>query len=89
MSRDIIKKPITNLAEGQAYLAVLHAEGLAYHLEDDPTEVVWGGTSAPPDWDEMAQMRLRARELYELDWGEHGCPLGYLMDVLEQTERDD
>jgi len=78
---------ITNLAEGKAYIKWLCESGNSYHLEDDAADIgnfIEAGIFVPTfNPDDAAEYNARAEELYGLDWGEHDCPIGYMLLVLD------
>lgn len=78
-----LRAPITDLASGKRWIEALHAEGLAFHFDDDPTDCLEGVVSE-------ADARVIGRQrdaLYALQWGPRPglgawyCPIGYLMRV--------
>ena len=86
---DLMRQPITDLDGGKAFCDELIAHDMVFHFEDDPATII----SWRPDRfriskrlftnAEAAIMRDRVRELYALTWGDHECPIGY---VLDQTD---
>lgn len=71
---------ITTLEEGQAYLRDLVRGRVVFHLEDDPAEVVRRDGSPLFHSSAVPLIRQRVAELYAIeDWGEHDCPIGYLL----------
>lgn len=88
----VISTPIPDVEGGKAFLRVLIAHGLEFHLEDDPAEIetregesyVRCFTDAEADL-----LRLRVRELYSFkDWGPHDCPIGYVLDQTTPKWRE-
>lgn len=79
--RDIFTTEIRTVSDGMAYIRHLVDNGLAYHLEDDPTDILWTTLKRPMP-QQLRDMRDRADELYRLGdvWEAHGCPIGYMMD---------
>lgn len=77
-----ITTSIDDVEQGKEYIRHLVDNGLAYHLEDDPTDIIWSTLKRPMP-QQLRDMRDRADELYRIptaQWGEHGCPIGYMMD---------
>lgn len=85
MSRAFIHKPITNRQEGEAFIALLLAEGLMFHFEDDVHDVLWAEGNAPT-YPELCAIDQRRNELYELDWGGHECPIGFALTLMQQMD---
>jgi len=90
MSRSWIFKPITTREEGEAFIALLHANSLMFHFEDDVWDILWGEAADAPTDVEIAALDLRRNELYEgqFDWGEHECPIGYALHIMGLTEEE-
>ena len=88
MSRDMsfVHRPITNRQEGEAFIALLQANGLMFHFEDDVHDIIWGETGEAPSFTELCAMDARRNELYELDWGEHECPIGFALTLMDQMD---
>lgn len=84
--RAACRRPIASLEDARAYLLAMIAADMAYHLEDDPAEVI--STEFPgPVFDEPDLVRARADELYALPrkvWGKHDCPIGFMMALEEK-----
>lgn len=80
--KNVFTTEITTVDQGKEYIRHLVDKGLSYHLEDDPTDIVWGNAVKRPMPQQLRDMRDRADELYHLGdvWEAHGCPIGYMMD---------
>jgi len=85
MSRDMsfVHKPITDRSEGEAFIALLLANKLLFHFEDDVHDIIWGETDEAPTYVELCAMDKRRNELYTLEWGEHECPIGYALHIMD------
>lgn len=84
MSGPNLTTPLTSIEEGKAWLKALHDADMAFHLEDDPGDIIRGSTGEPLFYgDEAEHVRLRVSELYGFDWVADGfsCPLGYLVHL--------
>ncbi|MDH2328310.1 hypothetical protein QCN27_15700 [Cereibacter sp. SYSU M97828] len=77
-----MKTPITTRAEGEVFLQSLHESGQLFHLEDDPASIIDGDGNPLFTEIQVGQLRARIEELYDLDWGELICPIGYIVQVL-------
>lgn len=88
--RSFIFKPITTREEGEEFIALLHANSLMFHFEDDVWDIIWGELANAPSDVEIAALDSRRNELYEgdFDWGEHECPIGYALYIMGLTEED-
>jgi hypothetical protein len=79
---------IVDLKTAEAFLRQLIEEGRSFHLEDDPFEVIDGNTGKFlfAHW-EVYSMQKRRIELYALPretWGEHGCPIGFMLHLEKE-----
>ena len=84
MSRDMsfVHRPITDRKQGEGFVALLNANGLLFHFEDDVHDIVWA--SDPPSHVELCAISARVDELYELDWSDHGgCPIGFALTLMD------
>lgn len=83
----MLTKPIATIEDGKAYIDWLCESGNSYHLEDDAAEIgrfIEAGVFVPSfTLEDAAEYNARAEELYQLDWGEHDCPIGYMLVVLD------
>lgn len=81
--RAYFREPIATVAAGAAFLDRLIADGLAFHIEDDPADILTpSGERRLFRDDEVAELRKRQDDLYSLDWRSagHTCPAGYLLE---------
>jgi len=85
MSRAFIHKLITDRQEGESFIALLLAEGLMFHFEDDVHDVLWSAGNAPTG-PELDALDARRNELYQLDWGGHECPIGFALTLMQQMD---
>jgi hypothetical protein len=76
--------PILSRRDAEAFLRKIHAAGLMFHLEDDPATILGRGESPLFSPSEIVMLRARIAELYALDWGDHGCPIGYLLQLQRE-----
>jgi hypothetical protein len=85
--RPDLARPVHDLPTGKVWIERLIALGLMFHFEDAPESIVNIQTGQPIfDPEEAAVVRARVAALYRLDWGAHGCPLGYAMSVEAREE---
>jgi hypothetical protein len=80
---------ITSLAEAKAFIETLASNGLMFHFEDGPEDIIW---ALPPDRHpteaDTQALRHRADECYKafIDWSQGGgCPIGYCLICLGNT----
>lgn len=86
---ELFNRKIADLESAKQWLRDLVALDLAFHLEDDPAEVVNGRLGAPTFAEEEVEpLRERQAELYALTWSEEdgGCPIGFMMECEERGE---
>jgi len=73
-------QPITCLAEGKIFIDELIGKDMSFHLEDDPADIIKGGTDDTLFTEQQAEaIEKRVTELYAIEWGEYDCPIGYMM----------
>jgi hypothetical protein len=85
----LLHQQIGTLAEAKAYIEMLTRNGLMYHFEDSPEDMLWAlpADSAPRHQD-LVVLNQRCDELYSdrLDWSkEGGCPIGYALICLKDA----
>ena len=80
---------ITSLAEAKAFIETLASNGLMFHFEDGPEDIIW---ALPPDRHpteaDTQALRHRTDECYlpTIDWSAEGdCPIGYCLICLGNT----
>lgn len=78
-----VHRPITDRASGEAFIALLHANRLMFHFEDDVHDIEWGEVAEAPSYVELCALDARRRELYALDWEEHVCPIGFALSLMD------
>jgi DNA-binding IclR family transcriptional regulator len=79
-----LRLPIYDLASGKAWLDALNDAGLMFHLEDDPADMIEIETNEPTFFeDDLELLRERVGDLYDLDWGDLDCPIGYCLTLTE------
>ena len=79
--------PITTIDEAKAFIESLHADGMMFHFEDSPSEIISGTTGAELFTPEQCeQVSARVAELYSMDWSTvgHECPIGYALEVMDR-----
>lgn len=88
--------PIESLAEAKAYIEMLACNGLMYHFDDGPEDMLWAlPDDCTPRHKDVEVMAERQGELYYTYQGRHeprhwpeedgGCPIGYAIICLKQT----
>lgn len=84
---ELMRRKITTLDEGKAWIRDLIALDLMFHFDDDPETIVEIKKDDRTFSDaEAASIRLRLDELYGLDFeGAGGCPIGYAL-ILQEGE---
>jgi hypothetical protein len=81
--RPEIAAPITDLPSAMAWVDGLTRAGLMFHFEDSPDQIEHAGSAEPfftPE--EWPVLEDRVATMYALDWPEHGCPIGYALEVM-------
>lgn len=78
----ILSRKITTLEEAKAFIDGLVAVDAMFHFDDSP-ETIFGPTGRLFTDEEAALVRQRLDEVYGFDFGQHGCPIGYSLDVTE------
>lgn len=77
-----LRAPITDRASGEAWIRSLKEADLDFHFEDDPASIIYIRTGEPIFAEEdVPLIRERISALYALDWGEHDCPIGFLLSL--------
>lgn len=77
-----LRVPITDRASGEAWIRSLKEADLDFHFEDDPASIIYMRTGEPIFASEdVPLIRVAVHELYQLDWGEHDCPIGFLLSL--------
>lgn len=74
---------LTSITLAKDYITKLVAEGMDFHFEDDPHEVITYGTGGERCFtdQEADEIEKRVEEMYALDWGKYECPIGFLLHV--------
>lgn len=93
----LLHQQIDTLAEAKAYIEMLCRNGLMYHFEDGPEDMLWAlPDDCTPRHKDVEVMLQRQRERYSEGatlhgsvpryWPEHdgGCPIGYALVYLKQ-----
>ncbi len=89
LDQAFLEQTVQTVEEGEAFIKRLVLSGHAFHLEDDPAQVINGPTDKPLFSDEQtAALRKRVDELYALGWAEHECPIGYMLKVLSDFSEE-
>jgi hypothetical protein len=86
--RQHLNAPITDKESAKSWIRSLVLHDMAFHLEDDPAEIISGATSEMLfTAAERTIVRDRVAKLYGMKWTkrEGGCPIGYMMKV-EKTQ---
>lgn len=74
--------PVTNIQEAKRYVTLLADVELDYHFDDNALDCLHDRVGHL-----MAiEIGVRVDELrkLDLDWGEHGCAIGYMVYILDQ-----
>ncbi len=75
---------IRNINQAKSYINALVQHGKDFHFDDDPREVIDYGTGERAFTDKEAEaVSKRVGELYQMQWGEYECPIGYLLHLRE------
>lgn len=88
-ARAFLRMPISvDLASARRWLSALVDNGCDFHLEDDPYDI-YAGTERLFTDEEAEIVRCRQQSLYSFEWGEHVCPIGYMLSLCEARDRND
>lgn len=84
MPADLFRE-IHDRPTAEAWIRALHAAGMMFHFEDDPATIIWhrGPAGGPwsPSAEEIAVLKLQVSKLYEQDWGDLDCPIGFALTL--------
>lgn len=84
----LLHQQINTLAEAKAYIEMLCRNGLMYHFEDGPEDMLWAlPDDCTPRHKDVEVMTERQGELCanSIDWAKDGsCPIGYALICLKQ-----
>lgn len=83
-----LRAPINNLAEAKAFIEALHAEGLMWHFDDDPVDCLHE-TSPLVRREHAVLLGIQRDRLYDFEWGEFECPIGYALHIMKETDGDE
>lgn len=73
---------IEDRPSAEAWIKALGAAELMFHFEDDPSDISWGNGWEPTPA-EVALLKHQVARLYEQEWGDLECPIGYALLVLD------
>jgi hypothetical protein len=79
---DATRGPIRDFEEAKAFVQALIDEDLMWHFDDDPTDCLSGVVSH----DDAVLLGVQRDRLYDFDWGQHECPIGYALYVMKKEE---
>lgn len=86
MITELMRQPIVDLDAAKAFCDDLIAHDLVFHFEDSPDTIIKGAGGERLFSDAEAEViAVRVAELYKQNWGEHECPIGYVLDVTDGT----
>ena len=79
---DSVKSKMT-LEQAKSFIDQLGKQNLIYHFDEDAVECLMGSTTL----ERAKEIQKTVNQIYasDLDWGKHGCPIGYCLYVLEQN----
>ena len=79
---DFVKSKMT-LEQAKSFINQLGKQNLIYHFDEDAVECLMGSITL----ERAKEIQKTVNEIYEadLDWGEHDCPIGYCLYVLEKN----
>jgi|TARA_R110001583_G_scaffold11711_1_gene52655 hypothetical protein len=86
----MFNRNLENIEQAKAWIEKLVDAGKEFHFDDDPHEVIdYGkrdehGVCARVFTDDEADLICkRLDEMAGMDWGEHECPIGYVLHLQE------
>lgn len=87
---DALRVPITDRPSGEAWLRAIVGAGIEFHLEDDPGDIInlRSGESLFA-LDDAPWLRDCRDALYDLDWAEYDCPIGFMLGLIEARDSSD
>lgn len=74
--------PITDRASGEAFIDELARTRLLWHFDDCAVDCL-AETNRRVSPADARTLNDQRDALYDLEWGEHECPIGYALTVLE------
>lgn len=79
---DTLSKPIASIEDAKAFIEQLNADGLMWHFDDCAVDCLHETNPLVPR--EEAELLNEQRDtLYDFDWAEFECPIGYALHVME------
>lgn len=69
------QKPLTTLEEAKRFIEKLVEHGKQFHFEDPVDDL----GHIPKEM--VPIVKARVSEMYEFEWGDFECPIGYLVEV--------
>lgn len=81
----LLYQPIEDLPEAKAYIDMLARNGLMYHFDDGPEEIIWSMPADEcPTAEDVIEMRKRQDEVYYYWTNADDCPIGYALICLRK-----
>ena len=79
---DSVKSKMT-LEQAKSFIDQLGKQNLIYHFDDDAEDCLRNATTPQ----KAKEIQKTVNQIYasDLDWGKHGCPIGYCLYVLEKN----
>ncbi|QDP53486.1 MAG: hypothetical protein GOVbin4933_32 [Prokaryotic dsDNA virus sp.] len=77
---------IVSMDDAKAYIDMLARNGLMYHFDDGPENVIWSlSENDHPTGADINMMRHRQDQVYAVDgWTWNDCPIGYALECLRR-----
>ena len=87
MNVKFLNAPLTTETQAKAWIEELVVQDKMFHFDDDPRTIIDVKTSERTFTDEEADsLTKRVNELYNFDWGEYECPIGYALHIMEDVD---
>ena len=77
---------VISMDDAKAYIDMLTRNGLMYHFDDGPENVIWDlSKNDHPTEADINMMRHRQDQVYAIDgWTRNDCPIGYALECLRK-----
>jgi hypothetical protein len=78
---ETMRASIADIGAAKDFIKALHSAGLMWHFDDCAVDCLHE-TNDHLDREEAAFLNAQRDRLYDFDWGECECPIGYALHVM-------